>query len=445
MTKKKKYTIGILSVLALIIAAFFIFSRDSGQKEYITEQAVKGDLLKTASVTGELKADEELDLNFEVVGRLKSVNAVVGDAVANGEILAIMDEAVLNKEVERAAAALDQASADAGTTDDVIREAEQAEDNADQFLEDTKSLEDQKVDAAKEDLAQAEDYYDDAKDYYEQVVADDGVDSAAAKSAKLTLTTAEKNKAATEEALETTRKARDLNVTSAENALSTAEEKVKTAKSNYTQKSKDSAVAQARANYELALVQLNKATLTAPVAGVITQVNFKKGEVVNQGSVNFGKILSKEYLLEADVPETDIVEVRVGQPAEVSFDALDFNETLSAKVVEIEPAATVIQDVVYYKVKLKLDSLDARLKPGMSGDIDIKTAQKSSVVMIPERAIKEENGQDVVEVIEGDTNVENPKIKKVVVKTGIAADEGMIEIVSGLEGGENIIVLTKEN
>jgi HlyD family secretion protein len=185
--------------------------------------------------------------------------------------------------------------------------------------------------------------------------------------------------------------------------------------------------------------QIGQTTIYSPMAGMIVGKNVEVGENVaaNQTVVTVSTTGGIE--IELDVSESDIVDVKVGQKAKLTFDALSSDEVLEGEVVEIDPAATVIQDVVYYKVKVKLSSPDDRLKIGMSVDADINVAQKDNVVMIPARAVKTEGNQDYVEILKEDNTTE-----RVNVKTGFKGDEGMVEITSGLQGGENVVVLSSE-
>lgn len=188
---------------------------------------------------------------------------------------------------------------------------------------------------------------------------------------------------------------------------------------------------------------INDTTLYSPIAGMVIKRNVEVGEttVANAVTANTSVVTVASdgaLLTEVNVPESDIVDVAIGQKAQVSLDALSSSEKLVAEVSEIEPASTVIQDVVYYKVKLKFTDPDARLKVGMSTDVDINTAEKDDVVMIPMRAIKNDGSQDYVEIL----NADGKTSRRVSVKIGMSGDDGMVEVTSGLSGGENVVVLT---
>ena len=187
---------------------------------------------------------------------------------------------------------------------------------------------------------------------------------------------------------------------------------------------------------------ISDTTLYSPIVGTVIKRNVEVGEMTIANAVTANTsvvtIASDGALLtEVEVPESDILDVAVGQKAQVSLDALPSSEKLVAEVSEIEPASTVIQDVVYYKVKLKFSDPDARLKVGMSTDADINTAEKDGVIMIPLRAVKSDGSQNYVEIL----NADGVTTKKENVQTGMNGDDGMVEIVSGLVGGENVVLL----
>jgi RND family efflux transporter MFP subunit len=191
------------------------------------------------------------------------------------------------------------------------------------------------------------------------------------------------------------------------------------------------------------LTQIGQTTLYSPISGTVIKKNVEAGEITVANAVTATTsvvTIAADGPLEthANVPESDIINVKVGQSASVSLDAFPSDEKLSAEVVEIDPSSTVIQDVVYYRVKLKFNNLDERMKNGMSVDADINTAEKNNVVMIPLRAIKTEGNKKYVEILKSENTT-----KKIYIETGLAGDDGMVEITSGLSGGENVVTLTK--
>ncbi|MFA6047830.1 MAG: efflux RND transporter periplasmic adaptor subunit [Parcubacteria group bacterium] len=193
------------------------------------------------------------------------------------------------------------------------------------------------------------------------------------------------------------------------------------------------------------LDQIRETTIYAPIDGFIIKKSSEVGEIIaaNSAAGNTPVVTiarNDDLEIRTNVPESDIVKVTLGQNADVTLDALSSADVFNAKVSEIEPASTVIQDVVYYKVKLKFDSLDPRFKNGMSTDADIKTAERSNVVFAPMRAVKTENGQKYVEVLKDEKNGVTEKVN---VTTGMGGDDGMVEIKSGLKGGEKVVTLTK--
>lgn len=207
--------------------------------------------------------------------------------------------------------------------------------------------------------------------------------------------------------------------------------------SDEERRSQRATVEQYEAAVQEARVNVAKTILYSPIDGVVSQKSINVGEIVAVTDKVFTIIGEGGLELQADVPESDIVKILIGQKADVSFDALPSDEIIPAEVIEIDPASTVIQDVVYYRVKLKYAD-DPRIKPGMSADIDIKTAEKNDVITIPFRAVKTEGDREYVEILKPDNTTE-----KIFVKTELKGNEGMVEVVSGLNGGESVVTFAK--
>ena len=202
-------------------------------------------------------------------------------------------------------------------------------------------------------------------------------------------------------------------------------------------------VQQAQASVSVIQDQLKEVDLLAPFDGLVTKRNANPGEtvVLNLNSPILTVIQKDDLLIESNIPESDIAKLAIGQNAKVTLDALTDKDVFRASVFKIDPASTVIQGVVYYRIKLKFDNLDPLFKAGMSANVDIATAEKNDVVSVPQRAIKLEGDKKFVDVLQVTDNT----TKKVSVETGLEGDDGMVEIVSGLKGGEKVVtfVVTK--
>lgn len=195
----------------------------------------------------------------------------------------------------------------------------------------------------------------------------------------------------------------------------------------------------------IVLEQISETTLYSPVSGTVITKNVEVGEttVANAVTANTSVVTiagEGDLEIQANVPESDIVKVALGQKADATLDAFTSQDIFQSEVIEIEPSSTVIQDVVYYKIKLKFPTPDSRFKNGMSADVNIHTAEKDNVVFIPERAIKDDGGRKYVEILKDE---KNNIVDRAYVETDMRGDDGMIEITSGLSGGENVITISK--
>lgn len=429
MAKTKKWIIWTIVVVAVIGGAFFYFKSKKPVTTYTTVEATKGDLKQTVSVTGDLVAKDEITLNFELGGRVSKVFVKESDKVAAGDKIATLADATLQKQIDQAKAGLDQAIATSGASNDSLREARVSLDNVEESLDQTKSLNNQTIDAAEQAVRNAQAFYDDTHAAY--------LGGGSTVATKPTDTAAENALKSAKEALKTTQEQVDLSEITAKSAVDSAKARVKTVESDFAKNARNAQVAAAQAVYDMSLINLNKATLVSPVNGIITEVNNKAGEILGTGVIKetFSRVMSLDFIIQSRVPESDIVKVKLGQHANVNFDALTLDDVFDAEIIEIDPASTNVQGVVYYNIKLKLNTVDIRVKPGMSLNIDIATAEKEEVVSVPSRSIKSEGSKKFVDILKTD----GLTTEKVFVETGLEGDEGMVEIKSGLKGGEKVV------
>ncbi len=240
-----------------------------------------------------------------------------------------------------------------------------------------------------------------------------------------------------------------------------------------------SAVIQAEESLKEAEENLAKTEIDAPFDGTITALNVELSERVLGSSFSQGTHLmtiADLTNMEAtvDVDENDVVLISLGDSADVKIDAFG-DRTFRGVVTQIgNSAATVGQgsqeEVVNFKVKIKLLDLDKEMRPGMSCDAEIKTETKHNVLSVPIQSVttrmpdfkknfkngkfkgrmprgerpdgkkpertnsqtKEKKPQEVVFV------VKNGVAKMRRVKTGIS-DDAYIEIIKGLKEGERVV------
>jgi RND family efflux transporter MFP subunit len=206
-------------------------------------------------------------------------------------------------------------------------------------------------------------------------------------------------------------------------------------------------VAQAQAALDLAKYRLTDYTIRAPSDGVITFINYKVGEqvsAISSTSTNtpikpvISMLGSGAFEINVDVPESDIIKVKIGDTANIALDAYGNDVKFTGEVSAIDVAETVIQDVIYYKVKVKFEPTDKIIKSGMTANVDILTARAPNVLYLPSRAIKQtEAGQKYVEVL-GFGNI----VRQINIETGLKGDLGT-EVKSGLSEGQEVIVYQK--
>lgn len=226
-----------------------------------------------------------------------------------------------------------------------------------------------------------------------------------------------------------------------ENNINAAEAALNLQKANY-----DSLIAKPRdvdiAYYEAVLSQAkanrNKAIIFAPISGEISKVYKQKGELISSAEPMV-QLLSPHFEIDVAVPETDVVKIKKEHLAIITFDALGTEMKFNGNVMSIEPASTNIQDVVYYRVKVGIeDTSDGLIKPGMTCNILIETDVRENVLFIPLRAVltRSSTGEKYVRILENNNLIEKN------VSLGLKADDGLVEILSGLEEGEIIILKT---
>ncbi len=200
-------------------------------------------------------------------------------------------------------------------------------------------------------------------------------------------------------------------------------------------------VLSAQGQVQAAQSNLENTIMRAPTGGTITKVDAKVGQ---QATAMQALIVLQDVgnlHVEANISEANISSIISEQQVEVTFDALGVDRKFIAKVQTIDPASTVVSGVVNYKVKVSLEKLE-QIKPGMTANLNILTGEKSGVLAVPQRAVISRDGKKFVRVI---TDTKKKAYTEAEVTTGMEADGGLVEIVSGVSEGAEVVTFIRSN
>ena len=191
-------------------------------------------------------------------------------------------------------------------------------------------------------------------------------------------------------------------------------------------------IEQAQAGVASAEANLRNAEIVTPISGVLTQLDAKVGQLATPGTPLVSIISASGFEVDAGVSETDIGKLSVGDKASMTLDAFS-GETFSGTVFYIAPAETNDKGVISYLVKISFDKPDARLKSGLTANIDIQAKKNDNVLILPQYAIlQNDNGTFVQTLVKGVATTSS-------VTLGIQDQEGNVEILSGVTEGEQVI------
>ncbi|MEK7530797.1 MAG: efflux RND transporter periplasmic adaptor subunit [Patescibacteria group bacterium] len=182
-----------------------------------------------------------------------------------------------------------------------------------------------------------------------------------------------------------------------------------------------------------AVEALAQYSVRAPFAGTVASVDAFPGD--EAGSASVATLITDTQVATLSVNEVDAAKIRLGSPASLTFDAIE-EVTLTGTVAEIDAVGTVSQGVVSYQVQISFDASDNRIKPGMTVNASIETAKHENVLTVPSSSVKTTEDTAYVLLLNPDQTTQ-----QVTVVTGIT-DDVLIEIVSGLTEGQEIVVRT---
>ncbi len=221
-----------------------------------------------------------------------------------------------------------------------------------------------------------------------------------------------------------------------ESALATARAELALKKASATQEQlnvQEAKVEEAKANVQNYEAQLAKTIIYSPINGVIAKQEAKIGEIIASQSIIISLISEADFEIEAFVPEVEMAKIIAGDSAKITLDAYGDEVIFMARVAFVEPAETLIDGAVYYKLNLVFETIDSRIRSGMSADVVITTDERENIISVPYRAVVYKNGGKIVRLLY------ESEVKEQVVETGLKGIGGVIEIKNGISQGDKVI------
>ncbi len=200
-------------------------------------------------------------------------------------------------------------------------------------------------------------------------------------------------------------------------------------------KAQEAQVLSAQNNAAYYGLQLGKNYLRAPITGIITQKNIEVGETAESAKTVFTIIKKDKYKIETYASQLDVAKLKVGDDSQISIKASGILNVLSAKIISIDPSATMQSGNSGYKVTLEFDATSSEVRAGISADALIKVGEKNDAVTISKADLIQKDNQNFVMVPDAQGK---ESLKKV--EIGIMGSD-IVEIVSGLNSGDEIFSL----
>ena len=504
---KKKWFLAAAIALFATVAAFLIFKARSGN--YETVQVKRGPIAQEVEITGKTKSANNVDLAFERIGRVNTVNAFVGDKVGAGQALVYLDtnelraqllDAQANEDSQKAK--LDELKIGARPEDIKVKETEL--NNAKQTLaNDYLSA----LDVLNDAYAKTDDAVRKQTDL--MFSSDEGMSplltfstnnsqletDVKALRANLTSTlnkwkaelidlTTSHTDIALGGALNNAQKYLELirsfidklsslmggsvsltqpTIDTYRTSINTAKANINTAISNVNDQeqtiafqisavqkiqdelnlklagstkeqiaSQEAQLRQAEAKVALVNAQIQKSVLYSPITGTVTKQDLRVGEVASPNTTFLSIISENQLEIETDIPEISIGKIASGNKVEITLDAFP-GETFTGKVFYIDPAETLVNGVVNFKVKIAFDKPDSRLKSGLTTNLIIQTANEPNTLILPIYIITEKDNGTFV------SKLENGNLTEISVMVGLKDAKGNAQILSGVNEGDKIV------
>ena len=173
--------------------------------------------------------------------------------------------------------------------------------------------------------------------------------------------------------------------------------------------------------------------IKAPLDGVITDLVVSTGDSISRTDI-IASVITAENKVVVSLNEVDALNVKIGNTAKLTFDALQGVE-LSGKVSRVDTIGEINQNVVSFDIEIAFDEANEKLRPGMSANAEVTAQNIENVLIVPNGAVKGFGDDAYVE------RMVNGEVVKTPIKIGIS-NNFYTQIIEGLSGGAEVITNT---
>ncbi len=341
--KSKYLWLGLIVITTIgAVGAWKFFTVKADKPVYLFGTVEKGDIVMQVAASGTLAAVTTVQVGSQVSGNIAELYADFNSEVKKGQLLAKLDPALFQAQVEQATANV--RTSEATLNDDIASIATTRA-----------NLEKAKVDVLDKTrkLKRQKELFD------EDLIARDDFDTAQANM----------------DAAVATQKSVEAQLESAE----------------ARRKADESRLAQAKANLETAKLNLEHTIITSPISGTIISRSVDRGQTVaasfsSPTLFTIGEDLTKMQV-NTNIDEADVGRIKSGMEATFTVDAYP-GETFSGKISQVRLAATTVQNVVTYNAIIDVPNPQLKLKPGMTANVKILIEKAEDTLKIPNSALR---------------------------------------------------------
>ncbi len=459
-SQKKVWISGVI-ILIVLLSSFFGGNK---QNEVLTYKVEPKEFVQNVSLTGKVISAKNVDMAFEVSGRVNKVNFKVGDRVKKGQVIASLQNGDAVSLLQKNAAKLREIQSGARAEELAIAEGDLAGAKNDIVL--SKQVLDVELQNLYNRADDAIRFKIDSTFYNPRSVnpqfiyaidqnfsLKDKINTNRLKITEILAAWQKENESNEHDFVKVKAYAAEVQtfINDISTAISIAAEKSNTTDVNYsTIQSQKADILLARTNFNSALNTFNQAQIsyknsvtalnraendlkikktggtaeqiaiqqadvtnaqalvqktiiTAPFDGVVTKVDIKEGEISSPNTPIISVLNDGEYQIETFVSENDVAKLKVDQRARITLDAYGRDVFFDGMIISIDPAETIKDGVSTYRTKIQFINKDDRIKSGMTSNIDIETDRRPDILSIPQSALFLEKGVKKVYVLKNDS------------------------------------------